>query len=102
MFFPTLLSCPILDSEHGLVISSPQCTMPNALLFDVFEAQFQLNCLTIVSLALVIYDHCLTFSMEVRFSFSIRGTCGILYAYPRRWITFGRVPGRLHECSFCW
>ena len=43
----------------------PYDTMLNAL-FDVLEAQFQLNCLTIVGLALVVYDHCLTFSLEVR------------------------------------
>ena len=48
-----------------LTISSAQYgVMPNPL-FDVFEAQFQLNCLTIVGLALVVYDHCLTFSLEV-------------------------------------
>ena len=48
-----------------LTISPAQYgVMPNPL-FDVFEAQFQLNCLTIVGLALVVYDHCLTFSLEV-------------------------------------
>lgn len=56
-----------LSLSPALVLSPlpPYDIMPNAL-FDVLEAQFQLNCLTIVGLALVVYDHCLTFSLEVR------------------------------------
>ena len=36
-------------------------------LFEIlYVAEFRMNCLTIVGLVLVVYDYCLTFSMEVR------------------------------------
>ena len=43
-----------------------------ATLIDVMlEAEFRLNSLILASLTLTLYDHCLTFSMEVRIAGSV-------------------------------
>ena len=61
-----------LDIGRNPVLSHPsfQGHMTN-LIEVILEAEFRLNALIFVSFALTLYDHCLTFSMEVRIAGSV-------------------------------